>query len=220
MRTHAVFLRLDGRRCVIVGGDDAAVAKAVAALEAGAHVTIVAETLAPALEERAAAGTVVVHRRPYREGDLRGAFIAYASERRPDVVATLAAEAEREHVLLNVIDVPDACTFLSPSVLRRGELQVAVGTGGTSPGAATRVRRELERTIGPEYGPWVAILGAVRRALAGTPGRIDVMATLVDSELLALVRRGEPAAIDDLLVRVAGESCRLGRLGVALGGEG
>ena len=220
MRTHAVFLRLEGRRCVVVGGDDAAAAKVDAALRAGAEVTVVAETLAPALERRAAGGDVVVHRRAYRAGDLRGAFVAYASERDPRIVAALRGEAEREHVLLNVIDVPDACTFLSPSVLTRGDLQVAVGTGGTSPGAAARIRRELEHTIGPEYGPYVAILGAVRRALDGTPGRIAVMERLADSELLALVRRGERAAVDALLVRLAGDGCTLGRLGVTLGGEG
>jgi precorrin-2 dehydrogenase/sirohydrochlorin ferrochelatase len=217
MRTHAVFLRLEGRRCVVVGGDDAAATKVDAAVRAGAHVTVVAERPSPALERLAADASVVVERRPYREGDLRGAFVAYASERNPRTIALLRAEAEREHVLLNVIDVPDACTFLSPSVLVRGDLQVAVGTGGTSPGAAARIRREIERTIGPEYGPYVAILGAVRRALDGTPGRVAVMERLVDSELLSLVRRGEPEAVDDLLVRLAGERCSLARLGVALG---
>lgn len=220
MRTHAVFLRLEGRRCVVIGGDDAAAEKARAALDAGAEVTVVAGALVPSLEALAAAGRVAVARRPYRDGDLRGAFVAWASIREPEMVRALHREAERERVLLNVVDVPEACTFLSPSVLARGDLQVAVGTGGASPGAAARLRRELERTIGPEYGPYVAILGAVRRALEGAPARVAVMEQLVESDLLALVRRGEREAIDGLLARLAGETCTLGRLGVVLGGEG
>jgi siroheme synthase-like protein len=218
MRTHAVFLRLDGRRCVVIGGDEAAERKARACLEASAVVTVIAPEPAPGLEALAAGGRLACELRPYRDGDLRGAFLAYASGTDPGVVAALRDEAARERVLLNVMDVPEACTFYAPAVVERGDLQVAIGTGGTSPGLAARLRRDLERRIGPEYAPYVTILGAVRTTLP-RERRPDVMARLVDSELLALVRRGERDEIDALLTRVAGEPCTLGRLGVALHDE-
>ena len=198
MRTHPVFLRLDGRRCVVVGGDAPAVAKAKACVEAGAEVTVVA---------------------PEVGADLAGAFLAYASTRDPELIRRLADEAERERVLLNVIDMPGACTFIAPAVVRRGELQIAIGTGGASPGLAARLRAELEAQVGPEYAPFVAILGGVRAALARDPARAEVVQKLLGSPLLELLRQGRRAEIDALLAGVAGDDCTLARLGVALGGE-
>ena len=192
MRTHPVFLRLEGRRCVIVGGDAPAVAKARGCAEAGAEVTVVA---------------------PEVGADL-------ASTRDPELIRRLTDEAQRERVLLNVIDVPDACTFIAPAVVRRGDLQIAIGTGGASPGLAARLRRELEARLGPEWAPFVAILGGVRAALAGDPARTEVVRKLLASPLLELVRQGRYPEVDALLAREAGAGCTLVRLGVALGGEG
>ena len=216
MRTHAVFLRLDGRRCVVVGGDATAERKVCACLNAQAHVAVIAPELTTGLQALHASGRIACLQRPYRDGDLRGATLAYACERDPSVIAALRAEAERERVLLNVVDVPDACTFFAPAVVGRGDLQIAIGTGGSSPGLAARLRRDLEARLGPEYAPYVTILGAVRTALPSAR-RAEVMERLVDSELLSLVQRGEAAEIDALLTRLAGDACTLGRLGVELG---
>lgn len=216
MRTHPVFLCLEGRPCVVVGGGPLAEAKAEALLRAGARVTVVAAVLTPGLTARVRAGAVRHVARDHRPGDLREVFLAYAAVDDPQAIAGLRAEAERERVLLNVVDRPEACTFVSPAVVERGGLQVAVGTGGASPGLAAALRRELEERFGPEYAPFIAILGAVRGALAGRPGRGDVLAALVASPLLDLVRRGRPDEIDQLLTAVAGDACTLGRLGVRL----
>jgi siroheme synthase-like protein len=220
MRTHPVFLRLEGRSCVIVGGDEAAAAKAAQCLRAGGEVTIVAAELDASLAAMVAEGRARHLGRDYRPGDLAGAFLAYASVRDPALVATLRAEAAGERVLLNVLDTPDACTFLAPAVVERGDLRVAIGTGGASPGLAAQLRRRLEAEVGPEYGGLVAILGAVRKALAHDParadGRVDVMERLLASPLLTLVREGRFGEIDALLARVAGEGLTLQRLGVRL----
>jgi siroheme synthase-like protein len=208
MHTHPVFLRLEGRPCVVIGGDAAAAAKALACLAAGALVTVVAERLSEEL-----AGRVRHLARDYRPGDLAGADLAYASSRDPERIRALAAEARRERVWLNVIDVPEACDFLSPAVVERGDLKIAVGTGGASPGLAARLRRALEAAVGPEYEPFVAILGAVRARVA-PQARSRVIEDLLDSRLLELVRDGRRAEIDALLARVAGVS--LEGLGVAL----
>ena len=217
MRTHPVFLRLEGRRCVIIGGDAAAAAKASACRRAGGSVVVIAPALDAASAAAVAEGGITHLARAYRARDLAGAFLAYASTRDPEVIGRLAAEADREGVLLNVIDVPEACSFVSPAVLERGELVVAVGTGGASPGLAARLRSELASHVGPEYGPFLEILGAVRRRLGGDPARGDIMSALLASPLLELVRHGRRDDIDALLGRVAGFD--LDRLGVALGGS-
>jgi siroheme synthase-like protein len=216
MRTHPVFLRLDGRRCVVVGGDEAAAAKARACAEAGARVTVVAPPPAPAVAALVAAGLVAHEARAWRPGDLAGAAVAYAATRDPALVAALVAEAERERVLLNVLDRPEACSFFSPAVVVRGDLRIAIGTGGASPGLAARLRRTIEADVGPEYAPFVAILAGVREVLATDPSRADVLGILLDSPLLALVREGRGGEIDELLGRVVGPGVDLARLGVAI----
>ena len=217
MRTHPVFLRLEGRRCVVIGADAPAAAKATACLRAGASVTVIAPELPAALETHPELRHVA---REYRRGDLGGAFLAYASTRDPAFIAELRDEAGRAGVLLNVIDVPAASTFFSPAVLERGDLAIAIGTGGASPALSARIRRELEARVGPEYGPYVAILGAVRRVLEGEARRADVLAALLDAPLLDLVRRGAREDIDRVLARVAGDGVTLQRLGVVLDAEG
>jgi precorrin-2 dehydrogenase/sirohydrochlorin ferrochelatase len=220
MHTHPVFLRLEGRRCVVVGGDDAAGAKALACARAGAEVTVIAAEPVSSTTALASRG-ITLERRAYRAADLAGAFLAYASTRDPELIARLVEDAAREGVLLNVMDVPEACTFISPAVVERGDLKIAIGTGGASPGLAARLRRELEAHVGPEYVPFVSILAAVRQTLAGDPlraaARGQVVGTLLTSELLELVRLGRRSEIDALLTHVAGAGCTLDRLGVALG---
>jgi siroheme synthase-like protein len=216
MRTHPIFLRLEGRRCVVLGGDAESERRATACRDAGGQVTLIGLEARVALAGPAESGPgrMDVVQRPYRAGDLSGAFLAYAATRDPALIGTLREEAEREHVLLNVVDRPDDCTFFAPAALHRGDLCVAVGTGGASPGLAARVRNQLADVLGPEYGPYVAILQAVRGHLAGRPDRATVMAGLLDSGLLDLVRRGAVAEIDGLLGALVGGRCTLAGLGM------
>lgn len=215
MRTHPVFLCLEGRPCVVIGGDDLVAGKVEACLDAGGRVTIVATELTDRLGRLAGAGLIGWTARDYRPGDLAGAFLAYASCREPERIARLRAEAERERVLLNVVDVPDACSFFAGAIVSRGDLQVAIGTGGASPALAASLRREIDGRLGEEYGPLVDILGAVRRALADDPARRQaVMAALLASPLTDLLRRGDRPGVDALLAAIAGASCTLDRLGV------
>ena len=192
-----------------------AAAKARACHEAGAAVTLVAESLAPGVRLPDPDGRFVHEARTYRTGDLAGVFLCYAQLADPGTVARVRAEAEREHVLLNVVDQPDACDFFAAAVVRRGALQIAVGTGGTSPAAAAHVRRRLETLVGPEYGTMTEILGQVRRAIASRPDRHDVLRALADSSIPELLRQADLGAVDRLLVRIAGEGCTLERVGIA-----
>jgi siroheme synthase-like protein len=220
MRTHPVFLCLEGRPCVAVGGDGAIESKIDSCRRAGARVTLVASEPTAALQRLAAAGAVRWVAREYRPGDLRDAVLAYASTRDPERIALLREEAARERVLLNVIDVPDACSFIAPAVVRRGALQVAIGTGGASPLLAARLRGELEAQVGPEYAPLLDILAAVRQFLGADPRRAEVLAALLDSPLRDLLRCGDRPGVDRLLTRIAGDRCTLERLGLEAVAQG
>jgi precorrin-2 dehydrogenase / sirohydrochlorin ferrochelatase len=144
---------------VIVGGGEVANRKARKLLQARAEVVLVSPEVKPELESVA----VEVHRRPYRRGDLEGAFLVFAATNRREVNAAVTREARERGIPVNVADVPLEGDFALPSVLRRGQLQVAVSTGGASPTLARRIRCELESTFGPEWAGVVDELGKARR---------------------------------------------------------
>jgi len=168
----AAFLDLRGRRCLVVGGGEIGERKARALLQCGAPVTVVSPALTRGLAALAAAGRVVDRRRTFRRSDLRGCALVVAATGDPSVDAAVAALGRRAHVLVNVVDRPELCDFILPSVLQRGELQIAVSTGGRSPALAREIRRRLEALFGPEYAELIARTGEARRtarAAARTP---------------------------------------------------
>ena len=119
--------------------------------------------ISPEVKPELASIAAEVHRRPYREGDLEGAFLAFAATDRREVNAAVAREAREKGIPVNVADEPTEGDFALPSTLRRGRLQVAVSTGGASPTLARRIRRELEDAFGSEWAGIVEELSRTRR---------------------------------------------------------
>lgn len=156
------FLDLRGRRCLVVGGGEIGERKTHALLDCGARVTIVSPSVTKRLAALAASGRLVHRARPFRRSDPRGCALAVAATGDPRVDRVVAAAARRWRALVNVVDRPQHCDFIVPAVLRRGELQIAVSTGGRSPAIAREIRRRLERFFGPEYGELISRAGEAR----------------------------------------------------------
>src|SRR5580700_3127719 len=155
-----IFLDVTGRECVVVGGGEVALRKVKALLEAGAHVTVVSPRVSPQLESLAARGLVKHVAREYECGDIRGCVLAYAATDDPKLHRELAAEARVLGIPINVVDVPELCTFIAPAVMKRGALQIAISTSGASPAFAARLRSELEDRFGTEYARTLEVLRA------------------------------------------------------------
>jgi siroheme synthase-like protein len=156
---YPIFLDLSGRRCVVVGGGEVANRKARKLLQARARVVVISPEIGAELESVA----VEVHRRPYRAGDLEGAFLAFAATGSREVNAAVAREARERGIQVNVADRPSDGDFALPSTLRRGRLQVAVSTGGASPALARKIKDELERVFDPAWAGVVEELYRNRR---------------------------------------------------------
>lgn len=159
---YPAFLDVRGRRCLVVGGGVVAERKVMGLLDAGARVRVVSPTLTPALAALRGAGIVEHRARPFRQRDVRGCAVVIAATGLAAVDDAAAGAARRVHVLVNVVDRPSACDFILPSVLRRGDLQIAVSTGGQSPALAREIRQRLEAEIGDDYAELVARVGAAR----------------------------------------------------------
>jgi precorrin-2 dehydrogenase / sirohydrochlorin ferrochelatase len=158
---YPVSLDVAGRRAVVVGSAAVALGKADALLDAGALVTVVADGPPEALQRLEAAGATIAGR-GFDPADLDGAFLCVAASDDPGERAAIFAEARARGVLVNLVDDTDHCDFAAPAVVRRGELVIAVSTGGRSPALASRLRRLLEERFGPEWEALAALLAEVR----------------------------------------------------------
>ena len=199
---YPVLLELAGRRAVVIGELAVEAGKVEGLLAAGAEVTVVAKGPEAALARLDDDPGVVVHRRGYGgPADLAGAVLCVAHAPEPRVRAAVAADARAAGVLVNVMDDVPNCDFAAPAIVRRGDLVVAVGTGGRAPALASRLRAELGERFGPEWTELVDLVGRVRTAtLPHLPDLEDRSrrwrAALDLEELEGLVRagRGELAA--------------------------
>lgn len=163
MGHYPIVMDLAGRAIVVIGGGRVAERRVEALLGAGAAVTVVSPALSPALRALATEGRIRHRARVYRTGDLAGAALAFVAVGDPEVGDAVGREAGQRRILLNVADDPARCDFVLPSVLRRGDLLVAVSTGGASPALARAVREELETRFPEDWAAWTALVAEVRR---------------------------------------------------------
>jgi precorrin-2 dehydrogenase/sirohydrochlorin ferrochelatase len=159
------FLKLNGRRCLVVGAGKVGEPKIGGLLDTGARIRVVAIAATDAVREWERAGKIELELRPFSTDDLDGAFLAIVATASRTLNERVYSEAQRRGVLCNVVDVPDLCDFFYPSVVRRGDLQIAISTAGQSPSLAQKLRQQLEKQFGPGYATWVAELGETRRLI-------------------------------------------------------
>jgi precorrin-2 dehydrogenase/sirohydrochlorin ferrochelatase len=215
-----IFLDVTGRQCVVVGGGEVAARKVESILQAGAHVTVVSPTLSPPMNAIVAREQVTHIARNYQRGDIRGCVLVYAATDDPKVHRELAAEARALGIPVNVVDVPELCTFIAPAVVKRGALQIAISTGGASPAFAARLRRNLEDQFGDEYARTLEVLRAARRRLHACeidPAvRMRRLKDLANSALPEAIAARDMPAIDRILATHLGDGVDLAVLGLDL----
>ncbi len=169
MDYYPIFLDLRGRACLVVGGGEIATRKVEGLLRVGANVTVISPQASEMIRRHAQSNRLRYVQRFYQDGDLKGYFLAYAASGIAEIDVRMAWEAYTHGVLLNVVDRPVLCDFITPAVVQRGDLSIAVSTGGRSPGFAKRVKQKIEAWIHPDYGPALADFAAQRRALLRNP---------------------------------------------------
>ena len=202
---YIACLRLDGRRCLVVGGGEVGLEKVEGLLACGADVTLVAPDAGPELEELAREGSIRWEQRAFEPADLEGSFLAIASTDDTDVNIRVYEEAEARAMLVNVVDVPPLCNFILPAIVRSGPLAIAISTAGASPALAKRMKREIAETYGEPYARLAVILNEARGwAKATLPTYQDRKAFFEgivngDPDPVELLRTGDEGAVRDLV---------------------
>ena len=216
MRYYPIYLDMQGRRALVVGGGAVGSRKARTLLRAGASVTVVSPQASDDIKTLADEGRLIWHERAYRSADMAGAFLVFSATDDSGLNDQIAADAERQHALCNFADQPDRGQFVLPSIVERGDLLVSISTSGKSPAVARRLRKEIEAQLGEEYAPFLRLLGAIRECLLAREHAPDahreIFRRLSDGELLALVKAGDRDHINAYLKSVLGDGFDAARL--------
>jgi len=165
MSLFPMFLKLAGRRCLVVGAGKIAEEKIESLLPTGAEIRVVALHATPRVRSLAREKRIRLELRRFKKSDFKDAFLVVAATSSPTMHDEIYREARRRGVLCNVVDDPPHCDFYYGSVVRRGALQIAISTAGQSPALSQRIRKVLEKQFGPEYEEWIRVLGEAREKL-------------------------------------------------------
>jgi len=181
-----MFMKLEGKQCLVVGAGKVGEPKIAGLLETGARIRVVTLDASPTVREWARSGRIELELRAFTSDDLQGAFLVVVATASRLLNERIYNEAQRLGILCNVVDVPDLCDFFYPSIVRRGGLQIAVSTTGQSPSLAQKIRQQLEKQFGPGYAAWVAELGETRKLILASDldkeRKLDLLHSLASRE--------------------------------------
>ena len=165
-----MFLKLEGRNCLVLGAGSVGEQKIRSLLDCGAQIRVVAPVASGAVQEWAKHGSLTWLQRSFEVSDLDGVFLVVAATSDVEVNHAIYREARAREILCNVVDDPPHCDFYYPAIVRRGQLQIAISTAGLSPALAQRIRKQLEEEFPPAYASWLEQLGSRREALFAAGG--------------------------------------------------
>jgi precorrin-2 dehydrogenase/sirohydrochlorin ferrochelatase len=191
--TYPVNLKLDGADCLVVGGGSIAARKVKDLLRAGAIVRVVSPELCSELKEIVGDKRVTWREGRFSPGDVAAARLVIAATDDSTVNQAVVDECRAKGIWINVVDDPPRCDFYVPAVLQRGEITIAVSTGGSSPALAGHVRDRVSEAVGPEYAELAEILGELRDRIKKEiePGkRLPVYRKIIASPVLGMIRDG------------------------------
>ncbi len=201
MAKYPIFLELGGRRAVVIGGGSVAVRKAQVLLNAGARLVVVAERIDDMMKALCTGTNAQLVKSRYSKNYLTGAVLAIAATNNRELNKQIYKDCQELEMLCNVVDVPDLCDFFVPAVVKRGNLQIAIGTDGHSPAYAGHIRKKLEKIFTEKHGQFLAELEALRkRIIEEVPGATDrkaVFGELVDDKSFEHFIENGPAAWRD-----------------------
>jgi precorrin-2 dehydrogenase / sirohydrochlorin ferrochelatase len=185
---YPVMLNLQGRPVLFIGGGWETEIKIRGLLEAGAKITLLSQGSHPDLVPLEASGQIVWHRRAYCESDLDGVWMVMSHPVNKLENQAVFADAQARGILCNSVDDPERCSFILPSVLRRGDLVIGVSTSGTAPALGVRIKQRLAAMYGPEYTDFLALLRALRPGITHGFGSFETRKklwyALIDSAAL------------------------------------
>lgn len=200
MDLYPINLKIKDKICIVVGGGEVACRKIKELLLCGAKVTVISPEVNETIAQIADGEEIEWLARPYHRGDLQDAFLVFAATDNPEVQKHVGEEAEKEGLLFNCVDDPQACSFQVPAKVRRGDFMLTVSTGGGSPAFAAQLRRQLAQEYGREYQQFIDLLGRIRTRIVADGQSAEshkiIFEKLLQLNILAQIRRQDWSAVE------------------------
>lgn len=214
MKYYPLFLDITDRRCVVVGGGDVAERKVERLLDSGASVVVVGKTLTPGLETMKKEGRINHIDADYDQAFINNAFLVIGATDRDDVNAEISRDGREKGILVNIVDDPDKCDFVLPSLLKQGDLLIAISTGGKSPALAKKLREEMEQHFGTEYQTLLEVMGQLREKLVVKGRSSDenrlLFEAVVHSDILKHIKDKSWEKVKKIIYDITGENITVG----------
>ncbi len=195
---YPIYLEIDKKKCVVIGGGDVAYRKACGLKEAGGEITVISpEFCNNFLSET----EMVLNKKKYEESDLNQAVIVIASTNDESVNKKIYTDAVKRSIPVNVVDQPKLCSFIVPSIVKSGDLRISISTGGSSPALSKNIRKSLEKQFGSEYADLIELLSRMRKLALSTIKddnvRKRVLTSFAENEYLEMIRKDGKSAVED-----------------------
>jgi precorrin-2 dehydrogenase/sirohydrochlorin ferrochelatase len=206
LKYYPVFWDITGKKCVVIGGGDVAARKVERLLACGAKVLVISPHIVPELAGLMKAGRIAGLLSEYDVKELEGASLVIGATDDEKTNAAISHDAKDRGIPVNIVDDPQKCDFILPSLVERGDLTIAIGTCGNSPALARHLREELEEAYGEEYATLLNIMGQLRIKMAKNAGRGKVwFDQLMATGLLDAIRIKDAGAVKKIILDVTGE---------------
>ena len=190
--------------------------KVMTLLECGAIVTVVSPDVTGKLLDLAEKKMIELKKRPYEPSDIDGIFLVIGATDNEELNWQINKDAERQNKLCNIADRPEACNFILPSIVNRGNLVIAISTSGKSPAFAKKMRQDLEKEFGEEYDEFLQLMGAIRKKALSEKHEPEahkhLFEQLINRGLIDMIRDHDEERINSLLLEIFGEGYRFEKL--------
>jgi precorrin-2 dehydrogenase/sirohydrochlorin ferrochelatase len=208
MRYYPIFLDIKGRNCLVVGAGGVGTRKVETLLDCGAQVTVEGIHASETLKRLSEQQRVTLRLRAYKPSDLDGRFLVIGATNDERLNQQISRDAEKRGLLCNIADKPAACNFILPSIIRQGDLVVAISTSGKSPAFAKKLRKDLEMKFDEAYAVFLDLMGAIRTRLLQEDHAPEqhkpIFNQIIHSDILDRIKEGDMAAIDATLLKILG----------------
>ena len=209
MKYYPVYLDIRNRNCLVVGGGAVGTRKVMTLLNCGATVTVVSPAASEQLLELADNGMIIFKKRSYQTTDLDNMFLVIGATDNEGLNRQVHRDAEHLNKLCNIADRPEACNFILPSIVNRGDLTIAISTSGKSPAFAKKMRKDLEKEFGNEYAEFLTLMGEIRKKLLAGKHEPEahkpLFEQLINKGLVEMIKDGNTEKINVLLFEILGE---------------
>lgn len=206
MSFYPIFVQLEGKKVVVVGGGNVAHRKVLALLECGAAIYLAGRELVSELEQMVEKKEIHFLGHEFKDEYLNNAFMIIAATDDKDLNHHISTCAREKGVWVNAVDQPPDCDFIVPSILKRGDLQIAISTSGKSPALARKIRKSLEAQFGQEYETFLAMMGRLRKMVLslGLPQEENsrIFQKIVDADFLENISDGFPRVLEEYLKNI------------------